>query len=63
MPFTFRKRPRLGPFVFNITEHGWTSTTFKLGPFSFNTRTRRKSVDLPGPVNWRSDAGRRRKES
>lgn len=60
MLFHLRKRFRLGPVIFNVTEHGWTSTTFKVGPFSYNTGTGRRSVDLPGPVNYRSRPRRRR---
>lgn len=51
-PIRFRKSFRLGPWGFHFTEHGYTSTTFKLGPFSRNSRTRRRSVDLPGPFRW-----------
>lgn len=59
MGFHLRKRFRLGPVIFNVTEHGWTSTTLRLGPFSWNSRTGRKSYDLPGPVNWHGKARRR----
>jgi hypothetical protein len=52
MPIRFRKRPRLGPIQFNITEHGLTSWSLRIGPFTWNSRTRRKSVDLPGPWRW-----------
>lgn len=59
MPFNLRKRFRVGPLVFNFTEHGMSSVSVRIGRWSWNTRTGRHSVDLPGPVNWRS-RGRRR---
>jgi len=31
-----------------------TSWGIKIGRWSWNSRTRRQSVDLPGPVSWRS---------
>lgn len=58
MAFRFRKTLRLGPLRWNLSNSG-ISTTFRFGPWSWNSRTRRHSVDLPGPVNWRSK-GRRR---
>jgi hypothetical protein len=54
-PIRFRKRIRLGPIRWNFTEHGYSSWSFKLGPFSWNLRTRRHSVDLPGPFRWTSN--------
>jgi hypothetical protein len=51
-PIRFRKRVRLGPIHWNFTERGYSSWSFKLGPFSWNSRTRRHSVDLPGPFRW-----------
>lgn len=59
MPFTFRKRLRLGPLVFNFGRHGFTSWGIRVGPFSWNARTRATSVDLPGPVNYRTRRRRR----
>jgi hypothetical protein len=60
MPFTFRKHPHLGPIRFNFTEHGLSSITIRVGRWSWNSRTGRHSVDLPGPVNWRSRGRRNR---
>jgi len=56
--FTFRKQIRLGPIRWNFGKHGFTSWGIKLGPFSWNSRTRQTSVDLPGPVNYRTDGKR-----
>lgn len=57
MPIVFRKAFKLGPFRFNVNKSGWTSTTIKVGPWSWNTKTRAHRVDLPGPFSWR---GKRR---
>jgi hypothetical protein len=54
MPFYLRGRKRLGPLVFNYSQRGLTSWGIKIGPFTHNFTRRRTSVDLPGPVNWRS---------
>lgn len=59
MPFTFRKHPGFGPIRLNVTEHGLSSWTLRLGLISWNSRTRRWSFNLPGPVNYRT-RGRRR---
>ena len=55
MPFTFRKRIALikGVLFLNLSR-GQPSLTLKVWRWSINSRTRRWSVDLPGPVNWRS---------
>lgn len=58
MGFRFRKSLRLGPVRVNLSKAG-LSTTLRIGPWSWNSRTRRHSVDLPGPINWQSK-GRRR---
>jgi uncharacterized protein DUF4236 len=39
MPIRFRKRPRVGPIQFNITERGLTSWSLRIGPFTWNSRT------------------------
>ena len=54
MPIHFRKRMKFGPLVFNWGKSGLTSWGIKIGRWSWNSRTRRQSVDLPGPVSWRS---------
>ena len=53
---TARKRVNLGPIVLNFTERGLSSWTFRpLPKVSWNSRTRRWTVDLPGPFKWTSD--------
>lgn len=55
MSILFRKRIRLGPFLSaNLSKSG-ISWTAHLGPWSWNTRTRRHRVDLPGPLAWQED--------
>jgi hypothetical protein len=55
MGFTFRKRFRFGPSFAYVGKSGLTSYGIKLGPFTRNLKRKTTSVDLPGPVNWRSD--------
>ena len=60
MPFTFRKRINMLPFLrLNVSKTG-ASRTWHLGPWSWNSRSRRHSVDLPGPVNYQSKSRGRR---
>lgn len=63
MPFTFRKSFKvLGIFRVNINKKS-VSVTLLLGPWhrTWSTTGRRTtSVDLPGPVNYRSTRARRR---
>ncbi|GIJ45680.1 hypothetical protein Val02_25660 [Virgisporangium aliadipatigenens] len=54
MPMHFRARRKFGPLVFNFGKSGMTSWGLQIGRWSWNSRTRRQSVDLPGPVSWRS---------
>jgi hypothetical protein len=55
-----RKVVRLGPFRLNFTHNGFTSWSFKLGRWSWNSRARQHRVDLPGPFSWK---GRRSSRS
>jgi hypothetical protein len=52
---------RLGPrwlhVRLNLSGTG-LSWTVKVGPWSWNTRSRRHRVDLPGPLSWQSDRPR-----
>lgn len=52
MGFKFRKRLSLGPLRFNFGTKGFSSWGAKLGPWSWNSRTKRQRVDLPGPFSW-----------
>jgi hypothetical protein len=39
---------------FNFTLKGFTSWGFKIGPWTHNVTRGKDSLDLPGPINWRS---------
>ena len=52
MPFRARRSINLGIVRLNFTQRGFSSWTIKLGPWSFNSRTRRHTVDTPGPGSW-----------
>lgn len=54
-PLRFRKQIRRGPLRFNFGKNGFTSWGIKVGPWSWNSRTRKQRVDLPGPLSWESD--------
>lgn len=61
MGIQMRKTRRLGPVHLNFTEHGLSSWSLKVGPWSWNSRSRAERVDLPGPFFWRGRGhGRRR---
>ncbi|MEV8513066.1 DUF4236 domain-containing protein [Dactylosporangium sp. NPDC051484] len=53
MPVQFRKNKKFGPFILHFTQEGFSSWSFKLGPWSWNSRSRKNRVDLPGPFSWR----------
>jgi hypothetical protein len=57
MAFLFRKTKKFGPFRFHFTQRGLSSWSFKLGRWSWNSRTRANRVDLPGPMSWRQNKG------
>lgn len=52
MGFKLRKRVRIGPVVLIFTEKGFSSWGIKIGPYSWNARTRRSSFDTPGPGSY-----------
>lgn len=54
MGFHLHKTLRLGPFRVHLTERGFSSWSIKVGRWSWNSRTRRHTVDTPGPGHWRS---------
>jgi Protein of unknown function (DUF4236) len=58
MGLLFRSRKRLGPLVLNFTQRGFSSWGLKIGPWSWNSRTRAHRVDLPGPLSWKQDKKR-----
>lgn len=53
----FRKSMRFGPLKLNFGKRGFTSWGLKLGPWSWNSRTKSYRVDLPGPFSWTSKGG------
>jgi hypothetical protein len=59
-PLRFRKQINLGLVRIHFTEHGYSSWSLHLGPFTWNSR-RGKSLDLPGPLSWREDRRRPRR--
>ena len=54
MPVHFRKQMRIGPLMLNFGNKGFSSWGIKIWKWSWNSRTKRQSVDLPGPISWRS---------
>lgn len=61
MPFFLRDRITIWPFPrvwLNLSNSG-VSVSVKLWRWTWNSRSHRHSVNLPGPINWRSK-GRRR---
>lgn len=57
MGILFRKAFRIGPrwlhIKLNLSKTG-ASWSLVAGPYSWNTRSRRHRVDLPGPFAWQS---------
>jgi hypothetical protein len=53
----FRKSITFLFWTWHFTQNGYSSRSFKLGPWSRNTRSKRTRMDLPGPFSWE---GRRR---
>lgn len=68
MSLRYRRRIRMGPLPIYLnlsrsSARGWShSWSFKLGPWSWNSRSRRQAVDLPGGFSWR-EAGQNRRSS
>ena len=63
MSFTFRKRIKILPGVYINLGKESASITLKAGKVSHTRSTtgrRTTSVDLPGPLGWRSTSGRRK---
>ena len=54
MPIRMRKAMNMGPIKLNFTQDGFSSWSFKLGRWSWNSRTRAHRVDMPGPLHWTS---------
>lgn len=49
MRFRARKTVRLGPVVLHFTQRGFSSWGLSIGPWTWNAKTRRHTVDTPGP--------------
>ena len=58
MGLIFRKSFRFGPFRFNFTKHGYSSWSFKIWRWSWNSKQRQHRVDLPGPASWTSKSSK-----
>jgi hypothetical protein len=54
MPVTFRKRFRFGKHYFATASRSGVSHTIRFRPVSWNSRTGKISVDLPGPFGYKS---------
>jgi hypothetical protein len=52
MAFIFRKTVRLGPVRLHFTKNGFSSWSVRIWRWSWNSKTRKQRVDLPGPVSW-----------
>ncbi len=48
MPFRYRRRFRFGPLIINATQKGVTSVALKVGPLTYNFKSRKTTVNLPG---------------
>jgi len=58
------KRKRIGPIVVNMASAGFlrwhiTSWGVHVGPWSWNAKSGRHTLDIPGPWRWTSKGHRR----
>lgn len=53
MRFRLRMRPHFGPFRLNFTQGGYSSWSFHLLGWSWNSRTRQWTLNTPGPGSVR----------
>jgi hypothetical protein len=60
MRFRLRRTVRLGPIRLHFTERGFSSWGVRVGRWTWNNRSRRHTVDTPGPGYLQSRRGRRR---
>lgn len=60
MRFRARRTVTLGPLRLNLTQSGFSSWGVKVGPWSWNSRTRKNTVDTPGP-GYVQTKGRKKK--
>lgn len=57
-----QKRKKFGPITVNMASDGFmkwriTSWGIRIGPWSWNAKSKRHSVDIPGPWRWTSKGG------
>jgi hypothetical protein len=52
----YRKRISVGPLKFNITQKGLSSMSVKIGFWTWNSRTKKHSLNLPGGLSWYSNS-------
>jgi hypothetical protein len=58
MGFRLRKKIKLLPGLsLNLSKSG-ISASVKAGPISWNSRTQKASINLPGPLSYQLDSGR-----
>ncbi len=53
MRFMLRPRLRLGPFSWNFTQSGYSSWSFRMLRWTWNSRTRQWTLNTPGPGSIR----------
>jgi hypothetical protein len=58
MAIILRKTVRLGPVRLHFTKNGFSSWSIRLWRWSWNSKTRKQRVDLPGPVSWTGESHR-----
>jgi hypothetical protein len=49
MKFRYRKSRKFGPLKFNFTEKGFSSWGINIGRWTWNSRTKKHTVNTPGP--------------
>jgi hypothetical protein len=59
MRFRLRRSFRIGPLKLNFTQRGFSSWGLQVGPWTWNARTGRHTIDTPGPGSMQT-GGRRR---
>lgn len=57
--FRARKSIRLGPLRLHLTQRGLSSWGLQVGPWTWNARTGRHTINTPGPGHLQT-RGRRR---
>jgi hypothetical protein len=55
MGIIFHKTIRLGPVRLHFTKKGFSSWSLHFWRWTWNSKTRKSHVDLPGPVSWSNE--------